>query len=151
MSKKKITLTIVFTFIILVFIGLILYFFYKPMPIIDNPENCEIVKLAYNSSYEKGNSEFTELSEFNEQDILTCLSNYKEKKTLENCKGYSLNDYQFEIYIDTGNDLKSIHLGHDSFSSLSYGSHKYQIVNDEDLKNDLLKIIEEVQIYEKNN
>lgn len=83
MSKKKITLTIVFTFIILVFIGLILYFFYKPMPIIDNPENCEIVKLAYNSSYEKGNSEFTELSEFNEQDILTCLSNYKEKKLLQ--------------------------------------------------------------------
>lgn len=149
MSKKKITLTIVFTFIILVFIGLILYFSYSPIPIINNIDNCKIVKFAYNSSYEKGNAEFTELSEFNEQKILSCLSKYKEKKTFEICKGYSLNNYQFEIYIDTGNDLKSIHLGHDSFSCLSYGSHKYQILNDENLKNDLLKIIEEGQIYEK--
>lgn len=144
MSKKKISVIISFILIILFFcIGLIFYFMYLPMPIVNDAESCKIVKFAYNSSYEKGSAEFTELSEFNEQEVLMCLSNYKEKKTFIIPKGYSLNNYQFVIYVDIGNELKSIYIGCDSFSCLTYASNKYQILDDENLKNDLLKIMKE--------
>lgn len=141
MPKKKTTLLISFIFILSICIGLKCYALYTPIPIIKNIENCRIAKLTYNPSFEKGEAELVDLTEFNETEVLTCLSGYKEKRTLNICKGSSLNNCQFHIYVDTGGDLKTILLGKNSFTCFSYGDVKYQIIDDEKLQEDLLKII----------
>lgn len=139
---KKIIVVIMFNIILLTLV----YFGWKVLfsivPIVDNPENCTIVKLSYNSSFGNRVTKLKEELSLDEKEVLECLSKYKEEKTLKIYKGGYLGDSQFEIYIDTGDGLKIIKLGNENFSYYSYGDFKHQIVEAENLKKDLIKILE---------
>lgn len=149
MFRKKFALIISLTSIILLCTGISLYCSFKPIPIINNPDDCAIVKFAYNQNYKKGEAEFIILSDYNEQEVLNCLSNYKKKKTLNVCRATSLNSCQFQLYIHTENGLNTIELGDNNWSDLEYGTFMYTVTDAENLKNNLFKIIERKETHEK--
>ena len=115
---------------------------FREVSIIENVEKCNVVKVAYNPYFDQKKGALQEISAFDENKILSCLSNYKEKKTFNKCKGGYLGEYQLNIYVAIDNKLKIIALGNENFSCYAYGSSKYKIIDAEHLKYDLISIIE---------
>lgn len=145
MSKRRIVFIAGFIFIILTCVWSKIYFMDRP--VIDDVENCRIVKFAYRSSDVKNEIiELTEQTEFNENEVLDCLSRYRERRTFKTCRGGSLEKCQFVIYVDIGGRLKIITVCDDSFSCFTYGSIKWQIINAEKLKEDMQKVIDEQKL-----
>lgn len=111
-----------------------------PRPILDDIINCQIVVIRYNDAFEQGNYIETEITEFDEQAVLKCISKYNEQKTFQKYMGGPLADFEIEIYVhvwDKG--LKKIYLGKEDFSCDN--SIKNKIINSQDLKEELKTLI----------
>lgn len=111
-----------------------------PRPILDDVTDCQIVVIRYNTAFEQGDYIETEITEFDEQAVLKCISKYNEQKTFQKYVGGPLADFEIEIYVhiwDRG--LKKIYLGKEDFSHDN--SVKNKIINSQDLKEELKTLI----------
>lgn len=119
-----------------------------PLPIIDNISDSDVVMIRYNDGFEQGNYIENEITEFNEKEILRCISKYDEQRTLNKlyygALGRSLNDFEIIVAVhadkNTDNDLKFIYLGKDSYLG-SGDDIKHIIINDSDLNDELKELI----------
>ncbi len=115
--------------------------FNKPEPIINNIDNCQIVRILYNDEFEHGNYNEIEITEFDEEAILKCISGYNERKTLNRYKGGLLSDFEIQIYIHTESGLKMIGFGKEDFSYSGSNNFKHKIINSSALKDELKLLI----------
>lgn len=144
MFKKYILAGISLFLIVYAFISAYL----TPFPIIDNISDSDVVAIRYNDGFEQGNYIVNEITEFDEQAVLRCISKYDEQRTLNKlyygALGRSLNDFEIIIYmhadINTDNDSKFIYLGKDSYLD-SGDDIKHIIINDSDLREELKELI----------
>lgn len=119
-----------------------------PLPIIDNISDSDIVVIRYNDGFEQGSYIENEITEFDEQAVLKCISKYDEQRTLNKLHygalGRSLNDFEIIVAVhadkNTDNDLKFIYLGKDSYLD-SGDDIKHIIINDSDLREELKELI----------
>lgn len=111
-----------------------------PCPILDDATNYQIHVIRYNTAFEQGDYIEIEITEFDEQAVLKCISKYNEQKTFQKYKGGPLADFEIEIYVhDPDNGLKQIFLGKEDFSCNN--SMKHKIINSQDLKEELKTLI----------
>lgn len=144
MFKKFILAGISLFLIVYAFISAYL----TPFPIIDNISDSDVVMIRYNDGFEQGNYIENEITEFNEKEILRCISKYDEQRTLNELHygtfGRSLNDFEIIVAVhadkNTDNDLKFIYLGKDSYLG-SGDDIKHIIINDSDLREELKELI----------
>ena len=144
MFKKFILAGISLFLIVYAFISAYL----TPFPIIDNISDSDIVVIRYNDGFEQGNYIENEITEFNEKEILRCISKYDERRTLNKlyygALGRSLNDFEIIVAVhadkNIDNDLKLIYLGKDSYLD-SGDDIKHIIINDSDLRKELKELI----------
>lgn len=140
MFKKYILAGISLFLIVYAFISAYL----TPFPIIDNISDSDVVAIRYNDGFEQGNYIVNEITEFDEQAVLKCISKYDEQRTLNKlyygALGRSLNDFEIIVAVHADNDLKFIYLGKDSYLD-SGDDIKHIIINDSDLREELKELI----------
>ena len=125
-----------------IIIILVCYFFF-PVSILKHADDGLVHFVRCNSNFETGKPEYTtiEISEEAKQKVLECLSRYQEYRTLSFEQGYSLSDMELEIYIQDGEESKTIVLGNINYSARTYGAQKRGIYNADALREELLEIL----------
>jgi len=132
---------------------LIVYLFISayrtPMPIIKHYDDCNLVYFRYNAGFEQGDYIPTEITEYDKQAVLKCLSKYNEQRTFEQNRygtfGKSLCDSEIIILIHTDvhtdNSIKKICIGKEDYIDNTDDEMMHQIVNASDLENELKAFI----------
>ena len=141
--KKYLILFIVIALILCAAIILFLPQLFPSHNIIEASDAASIVRITYNPYVDQGNYEAVEITEYDESEVLSCLSRYKERRTLAKAGGYRLGDVEIEIMLHTQDGLKSILLGNRNlnYSFQSSDHPKYTILDVENLRLELLKIL----------
>lgn len=138
---KKTPLRIIIFSLLLCSVAVAFYIF-SPHPVLIRSEAVHIVKIQYNPMFNQEGDSLIEVLEYDEGEILDCLSQYAEQRTLSTATSYWLGDVEWEITIDTDHGLKTVVLGNDSYSYQSYGKPKFQISNANALKLELLELLQ---------
>lgn len=115
---------------------------FSPRPIIENVNTSRIVRIQYNPNLNGVMDELIKVEEYDEKRILTYLSNFNERRTLNKVTtGYWMGHVKIEIIIDTEDGLKSIILGNDHYSYECYRKPKYEILDSKSVISELLDLI----------
>ncbi len=139
--RKRLALSVVSICLIAgLFLSAAVNAYKTPKPILDDITDCHIGFIRYNDAFGKGDYIETEITEFDEKAILTCISEYNEQKTFTKHKISSFNDDEIYICIFTKNEVKIIHLGKEDFTECGYNSIKCKIINSSEL-NEKLKLL----------
>ncbi len=137
MSKNVMWLVI----ILVIFASAFSIFINYPRDIIYDKNSSVTVLLAeYNAGYDDGNVDYISISDKSDE-IITTLSKYKERISFIVANGYNLTDVEFRIILDYGDGCKEILLGNNSYSYMGVGKFKHTIVNDDNLLEELRKLI----------
>lgn len=138
MRKKIILLSILAILVCAVLIAAL----FHPAPILDDSEEIFYLWITYNPSYGmQETSDFIEISDYNQDEVLNCLSKYNETLTLERSYSYSLNDVELEIMIYSEKGLKQIRMGDINEVSYGYGSFLRTIEQGDFLRKELKDIL----------
>lgn len=141
--KKKLLFAVILVPIIYVAVIIFLPQFFPSHYIVDEPDACSIVRITYNYGFNQDSGEAVEITEYDEDEVLACLSRHKERRTLAKGGGYRLGDVEIEIMLHTQDGLKNILLG-DRNLNCSFESSddpKYTILDVESLRLELLQIL----------
>lgn len=137
--NRKIICWLIITFVALVscFTFIVTY----PRDIIGEKDNGVTVVIAeYNAGYDNGNANYIDISD-KSNEIISILVKYKERMSFVVANGYNFADVQFRIILDYGGGCKEILLGNNSYSYMGVGKFKHTIVNDDNLLEELRKLI----------
>lgn len=146
--KARIVIGVVlFAFLIIVFM---LCRLLVPRPVADGSE-LSIIYVKYNPCFNQGDSFEQVVIEGHDEEILACLRQYQEHRTVSRAVGYSWNDVQISILLHTESGSKEILLGNVHYSYDSYGKAKYEILNADQLRSELLQIIKGDDLNEKSD
>lgn len=139
MNKRK---YIAFLTCIVILIAVIVVFhIFDSRPIIDNIHESHIVRIKYNPHFKEDVDEFMDIVNYDEIELLNCLSYYTERRTLTPADGYWLGDVELEIIIHTKEGLKCIILGAEHYSYQALHP-KYKIEDGEKLRNRLIALFD---------
>lgn len=137
MQKK--TKVFVSSIIIIIAISVIAnYTIFMPTPIVKDVGKYHIIMIRY---YENGGSQVTHVKDYNQEEILKYLNTCMERRTLESSGGYMLGDVTIEIILHTEEGTKQILLGNINYSSFGRGTPKYKILHTDEVKVEILKIL----------
>ncbi len=114
---------------------------FAPRPIIKDPDSVQIIRIQYNPYVNQNIDGMIEVSSYNPEQILDCLSRYKERLTLSKAKGYWMGDVEMEIVVSTADGLKDILLGNVNYTYESYNTFKSEIIDPETLLLELKNFI----------
>lgn len=133
----------VLLFAMIALIAFVLIFvLFLPRPIVEDPYVTSIVRIIFNPYLNQNIDAAIDIKEYNEENILACLSQYKERRTMSKATGYWLGDVEIEIIINTDDGLRSILLGNINYSYNSYGKLKNKILHADNLRLDIMKFID---------
>lgn len=167
MKREKIPALI----ILVVLVGLVTVFYlFKPHPIIEDVDNNIRITIFYNPYYDQEADEqkyhkipvdwvmlvddrYNEVPDdnalvanYDDRDILDCLSRYNEYLTLSRHNGFMIQEVELEIFIKNMDDLdepqRIIILGNTSYRFGSSGDPKYKIQDADKLRAELLDLID---------
>lgn len=147
MKRKKYSAFVVC--VVILFATILTVAAFLPRPIIEEVSNSRIVWIHYNPYFHTNRTDYADytdarstLADYDEKEILTCLSQYKEYRTLNRNSGYALDRVELEILLHTGDELKSIVLGTENRSSGSNRAPNYKILDADTLRVNLIKIMD---------
>ena len=120
--------------------------FFTPVSLTGSMENSRVDYICYNTNFgsDEVNIEdiqFLTPSNYDEAEVLKCLSRYKEYRTIFRASGHFLNDMELEISLTVNGESKTILLGNINYMTKAYGAPKHGIYNADDLRNELLDIL----------
>lgn len=116
-----------------------------PIPIVDDVNNCKVAEILYNETFKQNGMSLTLIEDFNEDEILNCISKFNQRRTFDRAFiKYAVNNprMEFDIYIIIG-DGKSIfiELGEEDFCYGFDDDLKREIINSSDLHEELKTLI----------
>lgn len=115
-----------------------------PIPIIKDVNNCKVAEILYNETSKQNGVDLTLIEDFNEDEILNCISKYEQRRTFKRAfSKYAVNNprMEFDIYIIIGDgESISIRLGEEDFCYGFDDDLKREIINSSDL-HDKLRIL----------
>jgi hypothetical protein len=124
---------------------IVIFVLFSPRPLIDDVDQCEITLLQYNPHFneeEQVEADIIPLTDYNEAELLECLSYYKERRTLIKAEGgFWIGDLELQIMINTGKESKILLLGNLNFSYENYGKTQFKILDADSLRLELLNMI----------
>lgn len=131
-----------FVILIIVF-GLI---FFTPVSLTGSMENSRVDYICYNANFGSDEADmeaikFLTPSDYDEAEVLKCLSRYKEYRTIFRAGDFFLNDMELEISLTVNGESKTILLGNINYMTKSYGAPKHGIYHADALRNELLDIL----------
>lgn len=116
-----------------------------PIPIIDDVTNCKVVDILYNETFKQNGMNLTLIEDFDEDEILNCISKYNQKRTFKRAfSKYAANNprMEFNMYIIIGYGKSiSIQLGEEDFCYGFDDDLKREIINSSDLYEELKTLI----------
>lgn len=120
--------------------------FFTPVSLTGSMENSRVDYICYNTNFgsDEVNIEdiqFLTPSNYDEAEVLKCLSRYKEYRTIFRASGHFLNDMELEISLAVNGEHKTILLGNINYMTKAYGAPKHGIYNADALRNELLDIL----------
>lgn len=138
--KKYLILAICIVILTCVITGFILF---SPRPIIEDASTSGIDIIIYNPYLNQEMDARVEITNYDENGILDCLSQYSEQRTLKSANSaHWIGDVELEVVLHTENGSKCIILGNDNYSYESYGKPKYKILDSDNLKSALLELMD---------
>ena len=139
MKKKIIVRSIMLVIVVAMLIGG--YYFFKPVPIITNKDQCK-VDLVQITDPESESGALMYIENYNENEIIEYLSTCMERRTLEKARSYQQDQVSIEIMLQTDYVTKVIMLGEINEISFGYGKLKHTILNADEVKSNMLKILD---------
>ena len=133
MRRRKIIVLLVFA--VLVVLGVSLFLYFRPKPLIQEVDSCELSQIVYRGK------EITDKTVY--EDVLQVLSRYKSRASLETVHSYPTENLVAEI---NGNDNgKPFHivLGETNFKYEHAGGFLQKIMDGEDLLDEIEKILQD--------
>lgn len=124
-------------FLIIVFM---LYRLFSPRPVADDSE-ISIIYVKYNPYFNQEDHFEQVVIDGYDEEIIACLRQYQERRTLSRALGYSWKNVELSIMLQTESGSKEILLGNLHYSCDSYGKAKYEILNADQLRSELLQIM----------
>ena len=120
--------------------------FFTPVSLTGSMENSRVDYICYNTNFgsDEVNIEdiqFLTPSNYDEAEVLKCLSRYKEYRTIFRASGHFLNDMELEISLTVNGESKTIILGNINYMTKAYGAPKHGIYNADALRKELLDIL----------
>lgn len=120
--------------------------FFTPVSLTGSMENSRVDYICYNTNFgsDEVNIEdiqFLTPSNYDEAEVLKCLSRYKEYRTIFRASGHFLNDMELEISLTVNGESKTIILGNINYMTKAYGAPKHGIYNADVLRKELLDIL----------
>ncbi len=151
MKKLKKIMLILFS-VFLVF-SIIFY----PKRICSEKDNIRIDRIVYNSKFNTEGDEYNriEVTDYDFDEVVNCISKYKSYLTLSRATGYQLKNSEIEIFLFVNGKSRNIVLGNINYVTGNYGKLKRTIVNADELKRELTVLLELDKLkgdkeYEKN-
>lgn len=120
--------------------------FFTPVSLTGSMENSRVYYIVYNSNFGSDEADieamkFLTPSDYDEAEVLKCLSRYKEYRTIFRASDFFLNDMELEISLTVNGESKTILLGNINYMTKAYGAPKHGIYNADALRNELLDIL----------
>lgn len=114
---------------------------FSPRPLVADPGTGSISRIVYNPYFNQNADGLVEVTGYDAEAVLACLSRYEARRTLNKAQGYWLGDVEIELYIHTGDGSKCILLGNINYSYENYGKPQHRILQADSLRAELLQIL----------
>ena len=131
-------------FVILMIVCALIFF--TPVSLTGSMENSRVDYICYNANFGSDETDIEDIqfltpSDYDEAEVLKCLSRYKEYRTIFRANGHFLNDMELEISLMVNGESKTILLGNINYMTKAYGAPKHGIYHADALRNELLGML----------